>query len=139
MAFKDLDQYFDPTLVLPIKGKDYVIQPVDADTGLWVQTIFGVAGKAKQTGQVDPEDLESLKLHQGDNKELFPRLLGDTYQELIDDGVDWERIKVVAVTVMIWISTSEEAAEEFWNAGGKTPPKAPTDRKPKKKKKASAK
>ena len=134
MAFKDLEEFFDPTLKLPVRGKTYVIQPVDAETGLWVEMIMGVAAKVMEGGDVTDEDKASIQLDDEQERDLMKRVLGDTHDELIADGLDWTTIKLVGNTVLIWVSAGEEPAEEFWNAGGVRPKagrKVPQDRKPK--------
>lgn len=137
MSFKELTTHVSPNLNLPINGQVYSIKPVDAETGLWVQTIFTVAIKAKESGRqdIDDEDLEALKLYEGDNRDLFQRILGDTFAEMMADKVDFETLKLVAVTTMMWITNGIDAAEDFWNAGGEGPKalKKPSDHKAKKK------
>lgn len=128
--FQDLDEFFDPTLRLPVRGKEYVIQPVDAKTGVWVQRLFEIGARQRAGEELDAEALSSLKLDDDQEKDAFRRVLGDTYQEILADGVGWEDLKLVGTTALIWVGTDKNTAAAFWNAGGKTPKarKAPADR-----------
>lgn len=108
MSFRDLEEFLDPTLKLPIRGKTYTVQSPDAKTGLWVQALF----------------IESKILDDDDERAAFQRVLGDTFDEMSADGVPWEYVKHAATTAMLWIVHGKDAADRFWNGGGDTP-KAP--------------
>jgi hypothetical protein len=123
--FQDLDQVFDDSLRLPIGGKVYTIAPPDAELGLWVQRLMAAAvGIAN--GSPVPENAPSLTLNDKDERELYPRLLGSAFDQLVQDGVRWSKIQMVAYTTFWWISSGIDAASEFWNSGGV--PKAPLSR-----------
>jgi len=61
----------------------------------------------------------------------------DVWQQLWDDGMDWQRIQHVGTTAMIWTAVGKPAAQSFWVSGARpkasaTPaPRAPEDRRPK--------
>jgi hypothetical protein len=60
----------------------------------------------------------------------------DVWQQLFDDGLDWQRIQHVGTTAMIWTAVGKQAAQAFWASGARpkasaTPPRAPQDRRPK--------
>ncbi|WP_166375974.1 DUF7426 family protein [Aeromicrobium phragmitis] len=128
--FKDLDDFFDPTLRLPIRGKEYVIQPVDAATGVWVQRLFEVGVRLQSGDDVEEAQLASLKLDDAEERDTFRRVLGDTYDEMVADNVPWPYIKHAGTTTLIWIATDKDRAEAYWSAGGERPKarKAPADR-----------
>lgn len=123
MAFKDLDEFFDDTLPLPVGNKYYKIPSPPAEIGLWCQRVL-VAGieiaSGEQAGAV-PE-MPTI-LGDDEEKDLYRKLLGPVWQELWDDGVSWEKIKHIGQTAFIWVGGSREMAEVFWNSGGD--PKAP--------------
>jgi hypothetical protein len=123
MSFRELDEFFDDTLKLPIGGKTYVIQSPDSKTGLWVQSMMAVAVAASSGRDVDPSDLEGLRLDDDEEKDLYRRLLGDTYQEMLDDGVRWHKLKHAGETTLFWVLRGKEFAERIWNGAGD--PKAP--------------
>lgn len=117
MGFRDLDEVFEDTLPLPIGGKVYVVPAPDAELGLWCQRMLS-AGLMIQAGQSPPDGLPSLTLDDADEVELYRRMLGGTYDQMIDDGVSWPKIQLVAQTALFWIGSGRPLAEEFWASGG---------------------
>lgn len=148
MSFKKIEAYLDPTLKLPVGDKVYEIQPVDADTGLWVERIMALsvdARRAQQGGpkvEISPEEASQLEAPGGGGRRtLFEVVLGDTLDELRADKVSHDLVKLIGATVLIWIASGVDEAEAYWNSEGRPgkAPKKPADRKPKKAaKKASA-
>jgi hypothetical protein len=141
MGFRDLDELLDDGLPLPISGKIYRIPPADAELGLWCQRLISL-GMAVQMGETLPEGAPPLTLDDDDENALYRRLLGSrqnaegewvggVFDELIADGVNWERIKIVGQTAMFWVGAGRELAEAFWNAGG-DPEAFPPRRRPSK-------
>lgn len=118
MSFKDLDDFFDSSLRLPIRGKTYVVPSPDAKTGLWVQEALTVAAQAKAGQDVDPNTLAALELDDDEEKDLFKRILGTAHAEMVADNLPWEWIKHAGTTALIWAAGNTEAAERFWNSGG---------------------
>lgn len=118
MAFKELDEWFDSSLKLPIKGKVYRIESVDAATGVWCQRLMSVAVQASSGKKVSEKDVASLDLDDDQELDLYQRTMGDTYAEMVDDGIPWEWIKHAGTTTLLWIANGTDAAEAFWNAGG---------------------
>lgn len=116
MAFKDLREVTEGRHIdLPIDGVTYRINDVDAETGLLIQRLMDAGIRAGQTGAAVDLDEELLD----DVRELdsYESILGDAYQQMIDDGVGWAALKRAAVTTMMWIYFDEETAEKFWESG----------------------
>ena len=135
MSFKDLADFFDPTLPLLIGGKTYTVPSPSAATGLFVQQVMGVAADVQAGNEVDDQSLQSLTLDDAEEKNLYKRLLGPVYDEFVADGLSWEHIKHAGITCIVWVMQDRDSAEAFWNTGGKPAPKArkaTADRKPKK-------
>lgn len=134
MAYDNIDDVLDQSMRLPIGGKVYEIPPVDAETGLLLQKIAGISILAQGKGHREPTDdeLESLQLDDAGEKLHMSKVLGSAYDEMVADGVDWERMKFVLQTATIRALGDNAAAEQFWNSGGAVRPKvkAPADRKP---------
>lgn len=117
--FKDLDAFLDDTLALPVAGKVYTIRPVSGAFGLRLERMMA-EGEAAAHGEADEDAIREA--FDGMDDEVFNReLLGDVYRELLDDGVPYRTLKIVSSTAMIWNLSGEDAAVEFWNAGGKAP------------------
>lgn len=127
MSFRDLDEFFDSSLRLPVRGKTYVIPSPDAKTGLWCQRIIALASKAKD-GDLTDDDADSLKLDDDEERDLFQRLLGEAFEEMVADGLPWEHVKHCGMTALMWAAGNSEQAEAYWNAGG-DPKARPQDRK----------
>jgi len=110
MAFKDLAALTDGLrITLPIRGKHYTIEDVDAETGLWAQRLWDLGSKASTGREVDGADLDD-----NEEEQLYQRLLGDTFDEMKADGIRWGEIRHVGLTVLIWITNGEPAAEAYW-------------------------
>jgi hypothetical protein len=136
MSFKNIDQYLDDSLKLPIGDKVYEIQPVDAETGLWVERIMAVAVDAQraQAGGpevvISPDEAADLEPPGGGRRTVFEVILGDTLDELRADKVSHTALKLINATVLIWISAGVEQAEQYWATAGRPgkAPKKPRDR-----------
>lgn len=116
MGFRDLDEFFRPSLKLPIRGKVYEVQSPDAETGLWAQRLMSSATRAAKDGaELTEEQASSLMLDDAQEADLYKRLLGDAFQEMLDDKVNWEQMKHAGMTALIWSAGNTQAAEEFWN------------------------
>jgi hypothetical protein len=123
MAFKDLGDALDGAyLELPLKsrahpdGKLYRIDDVDAETGLYVEHVMGLGVALAADGEVTDEDIEVL--NDDGEKDLFRRVMGAAYDEMIADGVRWSAIKHAAMTAIVWVLRDEETAEQYWSSGG---------------------
>ena len=119
---RDLEDFIDPTLRLPIRGKTYVVESPDAALGLKVQQLWTIGAAASQGVEVSEAELKSLSLDDDDERDLLIRLLGATYDQMRADGVPWAWVRHAGVTVMFWVAASREAAEAYWESPGETQP-----------------
>ena len=113
-AFLDEDDH----LVLPWQGHEYRIAPVSARTGLRIQRVLSAAEKAARAGDEMPDE---EVLSDEEELDLYPDVLGDVYEQMLDDGVSFIRLKLAATAAMMWTVYGDEIAIEFWAAGGKAP------------------
>lgn len=119
MAFKDLREFSQGRFIdLPIDGVTYRINDVDGETGLLVQRLMDAAFAAMQDGDAAELDLDEELLDDASEISSYERVLGDAYQQMLEDGVGWSDIKTAAMTTMLWIYTDEDTASKFWEAGG---------------------
>lgn len=121
MTFRDLDEFFDDSLRLPIGGKEYVVPSPNAETGLWCQGMLA-AGVAVHAGR-QPEGIAELDDEQENN--LYQRVLGPVWGELQADGVPWTRIRHAGITAFLWAAGNEDLASAFWESGGRGEAPAP--------------
>lgn len=112
-GFEELDDFLDDSLTLPINGRDYVIPAVPGKDGLWAQRVLEEVERAKKDG-----DADAGRLDDGDERLLYQRMLGPVFDEMLDDGVTWQRISHAAMTVFFWTTSSRETAEKYWKSGG---------------------
>lgn len=119
MAFKNLREFIDrASITLPIGDKAYTFLDVDAETLLMIQELLQVTEAISRGEDVDDPVLNDLE-----EADLYRRVLGDTYDELITDRVYAEELKRVLATVMVWAAGSVEQAEAVWE--GRDPGKSP--------------
>lgn len=117
MGFQDFAEFADSAaLRLPINGATYTIPPIDAETGLWCQSLMQIGGRVV-AGQVVTEDDVEL-LDDDAERSLYQRLLGPVHEQMVADNVPWTAIKNAALTVLWDATAGRETAEKFWNAGG---------------------
>ncbi|MDN5686465.1 MAG: hypothetical protein L0G94_07240 [Brachybacterium sp.] len=118
---KETDEFLDEDehLVLTYRGKDYSIPPVDAKTGLRIERIMSAADRAQRGA--DTEKDEKQVLSDADEMDLYPDVLGPVYDELLDDGVSFIRLRLAATAAMLWTISGDDVAHEYWEAGGKAP------------------
>jgi hypothetical protein len=118
--FRDLDEFFDDTLALPIGGRTYVVRPADHDLGLYCQRLlaagFAVAG-GKPVGDRDAPPV----LDDDGEVDLYARCLGTAYDEMRADGVTWPKIRHAGITAFLWTAQGEELAVAYWSG---SPPEA---------------
>ncbi|MFT4189864.1 MAG: hypothetical protein QM621_14975 [Aeromicrobium sp.] len=121
MATRDYSEVVDPDLVLPIRGKEYRIAPVDTETGLWLHDMQQIAARTEAGEEITDDDLACLRLDDTQERNYYQRVLGAAYEEMLADDVGWEALKFAAQTVSVWVMASKAEAVEFWNTGGKRP------------------
>lgn len=136
MSFHNRDE-FDP-LELPIRGKTYIVRSPDAKTGLFVQAMMLAAAQVRAGGNVDDDTISSVVLNDDDERDLHERVLGDAYQQMLDDAVPWHLLKAAGVTTVLWITQGRVTAESYWNEGSDAPKARPVKKKAAKKSARSA-
>jgi hypothetical protein len=116
MPFQDLDEFFDPSLHLPIRGKVYEVPSPDAETGLFCQRLMASAAKAVIGEEVSDSEVERIKLGDKEELDLYERLLGPAWGEMFTDKLPWAYIQHAGTTCLVWVTQGQAQAEEFWAA-----------------------
>jgi hypothetical protein len=124
-TFEALDNFLDDYLDLPVRVRGgevrvYRIEDPPAEDGIRIERITTLAARLA-AGQ-KAADLPVLD--DDEERDLYRMCLGDTYDEMLADGVGWAQFKHVALTVMFWVIADKETAHEFWQTG-QQPGKAP--------------
>lgn len=134
MPFRDYDDFTNASLRLPIKGKTYTIPSPNAATGLLCQRLLAMGASAALGVEADDDTVDAI-LSDDDEKDLYTRLLGPAWDEMIADEIPWMIMQHAGTTAMVWVVQGWAAAEEYWNRQGGPDPKdqakQPEDHKPK--------
>lgn len=128
---QDLEEFLDPFMDLPIRGKSYRVAAPDGVVGLRCQAIVEIALKAKAGEDVTAEEVASLKLDDGQEREFNRMLLGDVLDEMLTDDLPITYINRAAKTVFVWTVQDEDEAAKVWagTAPGEADRPVPQDRK----------
>jgi hypothetical protein len=124
MTVKDITQIedvFSPKLRIPINGKTYDVEAVDAETGMRLQKLFITGVKAYQGQDLTEKDIELVS--DDEEPDFFRMVLGDTYDELLKDKVSYQGLRFVSSVVFTWTTQNFETALEVWRNQGKAPAK----------------
>ena len=106
---RDLREFHDPNLHLPINGKVYTVKAPNAELGLEIKR-FTVDPES------DPNDEIKFiaKLLDSDYDEGTDTMSGGLWDELNDDGVPYNEILHVGNTAMAHYGVSPEFGEFWW-------------------------
>ena len=110
----DLRDFLEqPTLILPIGGKEYVVEACSAKTWLQLQAFRDqMAAFEKDPKKNKPptiKDVDFYRLNFGDA----------VYEQMIEDGVRPAELQFASVTANLWQLGDAEIAEAYWRSGGK--------------------
>ncbi|MBN1172128.1 MAG: hypothetical protein JXA67_08130 [Micromonosporaceae bacterium] len=130
----DLDAFLagdEPGLELIIGGRVYTVPPPDAATGLWCQRVTVAAGHLRAAATEAEASAAAARIDQiadldGDLT-LPERVLGPAHAAMVAGGVDHARLRIAAMTALLWIVSGDEAAEAYWTSGGRPEALRPAD------------
>lgn len=125
MAFEPIDELFDSSLKLPIGGKTYRVPSPTADVGLHCQLVAEIGRKQRAGLEVSQADLDMLTLDDEAEQQWHRRILGPALDEMVADGVGWERVKHASSTTFTWIVAGTAAAERVWAGGARAEARPP--------------
>lgn len=142
VAFKDLSEYLQPGITLPIRGKNYVIPAPSAEDGLRITMMMADPGAAyTDYGELteimkllgaewvpnevtvdlcDPETGLPLLDDKGEIRTVVKdrgTWRGGVLQEMMDDGLSWQEIAHAGRTALIDVGQGRVIAEAIWAAG----------------------
>lgn len=120
--FEQLDELLDEAIELPVPIGDrddhntrlYRIESPSARDGLQIEQITQIAATLVTGG----EDINTEMLNDDEERNLFQMLLGDKFQQMLDDGVKWVWLRHSALTTLMWVTSSLATAERYWAAAG---------------------
>lgn len=118
MALKDLSSFLDDDAIdVPVDGKTYRIESPDAKTGLLLSSMVNLGVKASAGSEISEADLASLDLNDDEERDFMRMVLGDTFDELVEDGVSWVKIQRISRYALIYFAIGEEAADDALKSG----------------------
>lgn len=137
MAFKDASA-FGFTITLPFGQRSYTINSPDVEVGHALVSTTVAAGTAydiaEKLSELSEEDAEYDRLRQRLDEltndltipdsvsgDYFKSILGPAYDEMVANHEPYELVKLAASTVSVWVISGRDAAEAFWNNGGRPP------------------
>jgi hypothetical protein len=135
---RPLGDGFDPALELPLAGADgktriYRVEPPAADLGLWARRNVHLGVKYREAldcGDNDGAERVAVQIAADrtppgvdEDSDVDPEtvFLGAAFTAMVADGVAWPLVQLASRTAMIWISSGDDAAAEFWQAAGGSP------------------
>lgn len=138
-TFGELDGYLDPGLALTVRGKVYTVPLPSAALGLWCRRISATAQEV--TAASTDEELLAAGKRASERAATLPPLPGggklsfeehmlgpELYAEMIADEVPDPYVLFCAQTTYVWIVSGEEAAQRYWEAGGRPEARGPANR-----------
>lgn len=128
MSFQALDEFLDSSITLPVAAKAYTFQSPAMEVGLFCQKVEMISLKRAAGEELSTEEISALNLDDQGEKDFYRMIMGATYDEMLADGVQWHRFRIVAATVLAWITGSMDDAEQMWKSfAPKAPEKATVD------------
>lgn len=118
MDFQDLALFDDPDLHLIYKKKHYIVPAASLTTGRYLHKIYSLGLKAA-AGHA-PDESDSAKLNDDQEKEFIDRCLGDELLATLEaDNVPYKVAALMAQTLLFDTVADRTTAMAFWNGGGK--------------------
>jgi len=105
------------------QGKHYTVPSPDGETGLRLTALADIARKRNQGVAVSERDVARLHLDDAAEREFAQQVMGECYDEMMNDGVKWVTIQKVMNYSYIYFSmgkdVADKAAREGLFSGGK--------------------
>lgn len=117
MAKRNLSEFFDdgleyegiPSSKFP-DGKSYRVASPDAKVGLWLQSMAELATVATTGANLTESARKRLILDDDEERNLYERVLGATWDEMLEDGVAWMLLQKIGQDAYIYFAMSEQHA-----------------------------
>lgn len=125
MTSKNLTRFLTPDLSLKVGSKTYVVKPPSRESGkiMVAINVAGVAAFASVTeacpscGRSGPLEMdESMRalVEANSQRDLGELSLGDTYQEMLADGIDGPTLEKLEMYAFYYWTLGEAAADQIF-------------------------
>lgn len=126
---RDLREFHDPHLYLPISGKTYKVESPDAASGLRLRRMLSDPD-IRWTDEEEVNELATLLGATVDvDEDGDPRWKGGAWGQMLDDGISWPEIIHAGRTALVYFGQSSALGEIYWEtamtgsaSGNKIPP-----------------
>lgn len=122
----DLGEFFDPDLVLPMRGKKYRITSPTAAHGLRLRKLFARTDQKISDAEELAEVMQLLGAEEDPKTGIWS---GGTWAEMEAAGLTWEEILHAGRTALMHFGMSKTLAQVQWHTGvgdmGNPKPPAP--------------
>ena len=95
------------------EGKDYRFESPDAATGAWLTALSDITVRLHRGLKVTEAETARLKLDDDQEVDFMRRVMGDTYQALVDDGVSWVRMQRIVQYLHVATTMGIDAADKM--------------------------
>lgn len=99
------------------EGKVYTIPAPDAETGMRLTALADVAAKQERGLKITEADAAKLVMNDDEEREFAVQVMGDTYHEMVADGVSWPRIQKIVQYAYIYFAMGQDVAEKAAREG----------------------
>lgn len=126
MAFQEITEFLSDELVLPIRGKNYVIPALDSLEGTKLTRLITLFRAVQAGAELSEDILAELAEADLSDETLGPIILGAAYEQMIAEGLPKLYVDRAFQTAMSFLLDGRAAAEAVWSAGdpvGKAPRK----------------
>lgn len=112
--FEDLANFVQDEIILPIKGKDYVVPPIDIELGAKVVRKWNLAQAIGAGVTLSDDELDELKADAKNELDLYKEVLGSAYDEMLTDQVGYQMMQRAGKTAIALVVSGAEAAAAQW-------------------------
>lgn len=115
---KELGDFLDPILSIPVKDRTYLIPAMDADLAVRMEQMIGAGEKAQRDEQLSAADIELVS--DDDTQGFYQSIFGaDNYQQMREDNLKHVALKHMTAIVFAWTFADFDTALQMWRAEGK--------------------
>jgi hypothetical protein len=82
------------------EGREYVFKSPPGREGLFLVNLIQLGQKAALGDAPSAQELEKLLVDDDDERDMYHRVMGDTLEVMLDDGVNWEDVQNIYTSLL---------------------------------------